>query len=362
MSLEEKLNLIRRNTVEIITESELRELLKKGGYGYIGFEPSGLVHIGWIIWARKLQDLIDAGVDMIVLAATWHAWINDKLGGDIKLIREASQFVKHFLKALGVKIKDVNFIDAEELVSDSNYWALVLKVAKKLTLARVKRATTIMGRKSSEAELDFSKLIYPCMQVADIFYLKVDIALGGTDQRRAHVLAREIAKPLGFKKPIAIHTPLLIGLGGVKRMEAGEEEMLIEYKMSKSKPETCIFVHDTPNDIRRKIRMAYCPPRQIKYNPIIEINKLILFSKEDFVLHVEREEKYGGPLDIESFSQLVELYKAGKLHPLDLKNATAEALIKELEPIRKYLNENEEAKRILKSLIDVVFKRKLKLR
>ncbi len=335
------------NVQEVITREELENLLSRGGRGYIGFEPSGLVHIGWVIWARKLQDLIDAGIEMTVLAATWHAWINDKLGGDLKLIKDAARYVRHFLEGAGVRVSKINFVDAEELVSDHNYWKLVLRVAKNLSLARVRRATTIMGRRESEAVLDFSKLIYPCMQVADIFYLGVDLALGGMDQRKAHVLAREVAPKLGYKKPVAIHTPLLIGLQGTK---GKEQEDLVGAKMSKSKPDTCIFVHDPPEIIKKKIIRAYCPPRQVEMNPILEINRLLLFSKEEFELYIDRPERYGGPLEVKSFQELANLYKEGKLHPLDLKLATAEALSKELEPIRRHFSSSAEARELAKRI------------
>jgi len=116
------------------------------------------------------------------------------------------------LEAIGVDVGKIHFVDAEELVSDKEYWSILLKSAKKTTLARVKRALTIMGRTADEAETDFSKLIYPLMQVSDIFYLDLDIALGGLDQRKAHMLARDIAEKIGRKKVVVIHTPIVSGL------------------------------------------------------------------------------------------------------------------------------------------------------
>lgn len=351
----DKLELVSRNLVEIITIEELRKLLeeKKNPRAYIGYEPSGLFHIGWLIWALKVRDLVEADFDMIILEATWHAWINDKLGGNMELIKKDALYVRHVLKALGIDTSKIRFIDAEDMVSDKGYWEILLKVTKNTTLARMKRALTIMGRKAEEAEMDFSKLVYPAMQVTDIFYLDLDVALGGTDQRKAHILAREIAEKLGYKKPIAIHTPLLTGLQGAGRMDVSgidEDVFAVEFKMSKSRPETTILVHDPPEEIKRKIRKAYCPAREVRLNPIMEINKYILFAQEGFVLHIERPEKYGGPLDIYSYEELEEMYIKGDIHPLDLKNATAEALIKFLEPVRRYFEENKEAKSLLETL------------
>jgi len=338
-----KLDLALRNTVEVILPEELEARLSSGGRvtGYLGFEPSGLVHIGWLVWMFKVRDLTSVGVDFTILEATWHAFINDKLGGDLELIRKAARLVRHVLRAVGVE-SNIRFVDAEELASDEKYWSLLLKSAKSTSLARVKRALTIMGRRAEEAELDTSKLIYPLMQVTDIFYMDLDLALGGIDQRKAHMLARELAEKLKRKKIVAVHTPLIPSLQGpsVGRMETSQieiDERYSEIKMSKSKPETAIFVTDQPEEIERKILKAYCPPKEVEDNPIISIaQNIILRIQRKFV--VERPEKYGGDIEIRSSEELIKLYKEGSLHPLDLKKAVAKELIRILEPVRNRLS------------------------
>jgi tyrosyl-tRNA synthetase len=349
--LQDRLSLIARNTQEIVTLEELQKKLeaKEKLKGYIGFEPSGLFHIGWLIWAQKLKDLVEAGVEMSVLVATWHAMINDKLGGDIELIRLAGKYAIDVLSAYGIDMGRVRVVDAEELVKDKDYWALVIKVAKNTSLARMKRALTIMGRKSEEAELDTSKLIYPAMQVSDIFYMDLDIALGGTDQRKAHMLARDVAEKLGRKKVIAIHTPLLVGLQGGQRMEGPveEDDFLSEIKMSKSKPETAIFVNDSPEEVEEKIRKAYCPRGVVENNPILQINKYIIFASPSATLKVERDIKYGGDVEFKSYEELEKVFAEGKLHPMDLKSATARMLNKILDPLRKKVQNEEYEKMII---------------
>jgi tyrosyl-tRNA synthetase len=349
MDIESRLALAMRGVEEVVTVEELRTLIETGdGKGYLGFEPSGLFHIGWLIWAYKFGELIEAGFRMKLLAATWHAWVNDKFGGDMDLIRRASQHVADVLEAIGISRSSYELVYAEDLVSDSEYWSLLLRVAKSFSLARVKRALTIMGRRADESESDFSKLIYPLMQVTDIFYMDLDLALGGIDQRKAHMLAREAAEKLRRKKIVAIHTPLLPSLSGPERMEASGErdDIMSQVKMSKSKPEGAIFVYDSPEEITGKIRKAYCPPREIEMNPIIGIARYIILRKGGTIT-IERKPEHGGTIEV-TLEELEKLYSQGQLHPLDLKNAVAGELIKILEPIRKYFESNIRALETLK--------------
>jgi len=351
LDLEERVELVKRNTLEVVTEEELRGLLEAGRpRGYLGYEPSGLVHIGWLVWMFKVRDMVEAGVDFTILEATWHAYINDKLHGNLDLIRRAARVVRAVLDSLGLEGK-VRYVDAEDLASDKEYWGLVLRVLKANSLARIKRALTIMGRRADEAELDASKLVYPAMQVSDIFYMGIEVALGGMDQRKAHMLARDTAEKLGYKKPVAVHTPIISSLKGPGRMEAAErDDLLAEVKMSKSKPETAVFLHDPPDVVRRKILRAYCPARQVEFNPIMEINRYILFAQPGFKLHVDRKPKYGGPVEYHSYEELERDFVEGRLHPLDLKNATAEALNKLLEPIRSRLLSDPEARSAIEEI------------
>lgn len=352
MDIETRLSLAERNTAEIVTKEELRRLFETNDSprGYLGYEPSGLFHIGWMIWANKVKDLINAGVKFILLEATWHAYINDKFGGNMEAIKVAARYIRHSLKALGLPVERIEFIDAEQIVADPEYWGLVIRSAKFTTLQRLKRALTIMGRKMDEAESDSSKLIYPLMQVSDIFYLDLDIALGGLDQRRAHMLQRELAEKLGRKKAVAIHTPLLTSLSGVGRaggggIKGGDIDQIAELKMSKSKPDSTILIHDSEPTIREKIRRAYCPPKETEFNPILEINKYILFANVSFELSVKKRGS-NEVLTITSYETLEELYRKEQIHPADLKDSTAGALVKILEPVRKYFSMNTEAREL----------------
>ena len=174
------------------------------------------------------------------------------------------------------------------------------------------------------------------MQVSDIFYLGVQVAYGGTDQRHAHMLARDVSKKLGWIPPVAIHTPLLTGLQAGSRMDP------IENKMSKSKPDSMISIHDDAETVKRKISKAYCPDKQVAGNPILEICKYIIFPElRDEQFLIERPEKYGGDLEFASYTSLEEAYRGG-LHPLDLKNTVTTYVNRLLEPIHNYFKNHPE--------------------
>jgi len=321
----------------IVTIEELKTVLNKDNpKGYIGFEPSGTVHLGWKICTDKIKDFLDCGFDFTVLLADWHAYINDKLDGDIEKIKLCGRYLEDCFSALGVDRGKVKFVYASDYVDDSKYWELVLRTSKATSIARVKRALDIMGREEKEADKDLSKLFYPTMQVSDIFYLDVDVAYGGMDQRHAHMLARDVSKKLNRKPPVAIHTPLLTGL------QAGGRMNPVEVKMSKSKPDSMISIHDNPDVVKSKIRKAFCPEKQVENNPILEICKFVIFPElkgETFL--IKRPEKFGGNLEFRSYLELEKAYESN-LHPLDLKNATTDYINKILLPVQKFFEKHSE--------------------
>ena len=332
----DKVETILANADEVVTKEELTEVLKKDHpKAYIGFEPSGTVHLGWKICTNKIKDFLNAGFDFTVLLADWHAYINDKLGGDIETIKLCGRYMEDCFAAMGVDTEKVTFVYASEYVSDPEYWELVLKTSKAVSVARVKRAMDIMGRGAEEAEKDLSKLFYPAMQVADIFYLDLDVAYGGTDQRHAHMLARDVAKKINMKSPVALHTPLLTGL------QAGGRMNPTEAKMSKSKPDSMISIHDTDDEVNRKLKKAYCPEKEVEGNPVLEMCKYVVFPELDDVFLIKRPEKWGGNLEFKSYQELEDAFKKD-LHPLDVKKATARYLNQILEPIRAYFKDHPE--------------------
>lgn len=340
----DKFETLTKNVVELITEDELKKVLKKDKpKGYIGFEPSGTVHLGWIICTSKIKDFLECGFDFTVLLADWHAYINDKLNGDIEKIKLCGKYMEDCFAAMGVDTKKINFVYASDYVSDPKYWETVLRVSKATSVKRVKRAMDIMGRSENEAEKDLSKLFYPAMQVSDIFYLDLDVAYGGMDQRHAHMLARDVSKKINRKSPVAIHTPLLTGLQAGGRMDP------TEVKMSKSNPDSMISIHDSSDEVNRKMKKAYCPEKIVDGNPVLEMCKYVIFPEIKAFFKIERPEKFGGNLEFKSYDELEAAF-IKDLHPLDLKNATANYINQILEPVHKYFENHSGAYNKMKKL------------
>ncbi len=349
MDIEEKLQLVTKNAEEVVTVDEMRSLLeeKKHPKAYWGFECSGLMHIGMgLICGFKIRDLVKAGFDFIIFLADWHSWINDKLGGDMEKIRACGEYFKDCFTAVGVKPDSVRYLWASDIAKDIEYWEKVIRIAKGVSLQRTWRALPIMGREMSMTDVQTAWVYYPCMQAADIFHMDLDVACASMDQRKAHMLARDVAERFSWKKPVCLHTPLLMGLQKPERREGQFDEnasinLKIGSKMSKSIPESCIFIHDTLDEIKRKIMGAYCPPKQAEGNPVLELAKYVVFPEKGS-LEVPRPRKYGGTETFESYRELEEAYVKGKLHPLDLKNGVAEALVETLSPVREYFRSHPE--------------------
>lgn len=339
MKVEEKIQLVKKApTQEIITEEELRSLFeeKEEPGHYIGLEISGLLHLGSLILTGfKLRDLIAAGVKATVYLADWHSAINRKLGGDWDRIRAAADY---YADAFRYFVPGIRIILGSDLYKGNDrYWKNVLEFSKNVSFARASRTLTIMGRSAKE-KLDLAQYFYPPMQAVDIHELQADIAHAGMDQRKVHMLAREVYPKLGWKPPIALHHELLLGLAKPQRGGLDEDEahdMIFSSKMSKSNPEASIFIHDSEEQIYSKMKKAYCPPKQEEMNPVLQYVRLLIFHEKSS-FKVEREAKYGGDIIFRSYQEVLQEYSAGRLHPEDLKIAVAREVNDMIRDVRKH--------------------------
>ncbi len=300
------IDLIERNTVEIITTKELEDVIKKREKrAYVGYEPSGKIHLGHMLTINKMIDLQEAEFKIIILLADLHAYLNKK--GELSEIREIADYNKDCFLAMGLDPKKTEFVMGSEIELSEDYSTYVYKLALETTIRRARRSMDMISKE--EADPKVAQVVYPLMQVIDMIALNVDVAVGGIDQRKIHMLARDNLPKLGFAPPVCVHLPLIHGLDGDEKMSSSKNNF--------------ISVDDSTDEIREKIKESFCPPKIAADNPIMEIFKYQIIPKFNEI-EIKRPEKYGGDLTLKSYEELEKMYTDGKLHPADLKNSSFE--------------------------------------
>jgi len=319
---EEKLKLLESNTAEIITGEELKELVASGKQikVYAGYEPSGKIHLGHALSVNKLIDFQKTGAEVIVLLADFHAYLNRK--GTLEEIRKTADYNRKCFTALGLDEKKTRFILGSEIQLSGEYFINLQKLALETTLLRAKRSMDVVGR--AEENPSVARVIYPLMQVIDMAALDVDVAIGGLDQRKIHMLGRDNLAKLGFKAPVCIHLPIIHGLDGSEKMSSSLGNF--------------VSIDDSDEEIKRKIKQAYCPEGVIEGNPILELYHYFIFPKvgEDKV-EIKRPEKFGGNLCYSAYKEMEKDFAEKKVHPADLKSNLAEQITANLSEVRKRL-------------------------
>ncbi|WP_134671058.1 tyrosine--tRNA ligase [Halorussus marinus] len=321
--------LIARNTDEVVTDEEVRELAEapEGKRVYVGYEPSGVLHIGHMLTANKLIDLQEAGMEVVVLLADVHAYLNGK--GSFEEIEETAEKMRQQFLAYGLDAERTEFVYGSEYQLDEEYALDLHKLELDTTLNRAQRA---MAEIQGDETAKVSHVVYPLMQALDIEYLDLDLAVGGLDQRKVHMLMREELPEIGYDARPCLHTPILADLG------TGEG------KMSSSSGVT-ISMEDSPEDIAEKVNSAFCPPTRDPEgdleNPVLEIFRYHVFPRFETVV-VERPDEYGGDLEYDDYESLAADLEGGELHPADAKGALAEYLNELVAPGREKLRELEE--------------------
>ncbi len=325
MTPEEKFQLIKRNIEEIVTEKELKELLKKKKKPcmYLGTAITGKPHIAYFLPVLKMADFLKAGFQVKLLLADLHGAL-DGTPWDLleKRYKYYSKVMPLMFKAIGANIKNFEIIKGSSFQKKENYQFDILRMSTEISINDCKRAAAEVVKFGDNPKL--SGLIYPIMQALDEEYLKVDIQYGGTDQRKIFMFARESLPKIGYKRRIEVMNPMIPGLMGKK--------------MSASDPQSKIDLADDEKTVKDKIKSAYCEPGIIQDNGILSFVKHVLMiiktdKGEKFI--IKRPAKFGGNIEFDNYAGIEKAYKTKKLHPLDLKNAVAEEINKLLAPFRK---------------------------
>ena len=316
--------LLTRSTAEVVTDEELAAIAAdpEGKRAYVGYEPSGVLHIGHLLTANKLLDLQEAGMEVVVLLADVHAYLNGK--GTFEAIRETAARMQEQFLAYGLDPARTEFVYGSSYQLEEDYLLDLLALATETSLNRAQRA---MAELQHDETASVSHVVYPLMQALDIEYLDLDLAVGGMDQRKVHMLAREVLPSLGYDARPCIHTPILADL------TTGEGKM-------SSSAGVPISLADDSTDLAEKVQSAFCPPTREpedgREHPVLELFEYHVFPRTGSVT-VERPAEYGGDVSYSDYESLAEALDAGELHPADAKSALAAELDALLEPGRRAL-------------------------
>jgi len=348
----ECVQLVCENDGELVAgEGQLAKLFSDNPHPvcYDGFEPSGRMHIAQgVLKAINVNRLTKAGCVFVFWVADWFGLLNNKMGGDLDKIQTVGRYFVEVWKAVGMDMQNVRFLwAADEINKNSDrYWLLVLTIARSFNISRIKRCSQIMGRSDGDDQAA-ATIMYPCMQCADVFYLHADICQLGMDQRKVNVLAREFLDRPECKEQR--QKPIIASHGMIPGLLQGQE------KMSKSDPDSAIFMEDSFEDVQRKVKKAYCPAKEIKdsngsrINPCVDYVRQLVFPKEGR-FDVERSPEHGGNLSFTSPDEFEKAFVAGEVHPADLKKSLVFAIDRMIEPVREHFRKNPEANELLEKV------------
>lgn len=327
---DEKLNIIKRNLQEVLGEERLRGIVEERDLRvYWGTATTGKPHVAYFAPMIKIADFLKAGCNVTVLLADLHGYLdNMKAPWELMALRTKyyEAVIKAMLNAIGVPLDKLRFIQGTDYQLGSKYTLDVYRLASMVTEHDAKKA----GAESvKQVKIPLiSGLLYPGLQALDEEYLECDVQFGGVDQRKIFTFAEKYLPMLGYKKRIHMMNPMVPGLTGAK-MSASDEDSKID-------------LLDSPLDLKKKLKRAFCEPGNVSDNGILSFVKHVLFPlRHGQAFFVERKPENGGPLEFFTHEALKECFAKEELHPVDLKAAVESYLNQLLDPIRREFSSPE---------------------
>ncbi|KAL4244777.1 Tyrosine--tRNA ligase [Abortiporus biennis] len=367
---EAKYELITRRLQEVLGGDIIKAILAEGKTpkAYWGSAPTGRPHIGYFVPLTKIADFLRAGVEVTVLLADLHAFL-DNMKAPLDLVKHRTKYYEFILFAvfhsLGIPTEKLRVVEGTSYQLTKEYNLDSYRLAAIVTEHDAKKAGAEVVKQVESPLL--SGLIYPGLQALDEQYLGCDFQFGGVDQRKIFTFAEQYLPRLGYAKRAHLMNAMVPGLGGGK--------------MSSSDPNSKIDFLDPPSVVKKKIRAAFCEEGNIEENGVLAFAGAVVFpisqlrlerlkgetgsdkeegkgavgdqspftledAPEGTIFSIARKENYGGNLHYKSFKDMEDDFKEKRLYPKDLKDAVAGAIIKLLEPIQKQFEENPEWKEV----------------
>lgn len=295
----EQLDIIKRGTVEIISEKELLVKLeqsvktKKPLNIKAGFDPTAPdIHLGHTVLLRKMRHFQDLGHNVIFLIGDFTGRIGDPTGRDEKRVQLSKEDVLENAKTYEKQIFRILDREKTKIVFNSQWCSSmtfedVVNLSSKYTVARMLERDDFSKRYKSNKPISILEFLYPLIQGYDSVKLEADVELGGTDQKFNLLVGRELQREYNMQSQVVITMPLLEGLDGVQ-------------KMSKSLG-NYISINDKPSDI---------------YGKTMSISDVLMWRYYELLTDVSFEEINKMKADVEE----------SKLHPKKAKENLAELI------------------------------------
>merc|ERR1712038_1147703 len=331
LSVEEKKTLINRNLQEVLGEDRIDEIMKTRDLKiYWGTATTGKPHIAYFVPMSKVADFLTAGCEVTILFADLHAYL-DNMKAPWELLKLRTEYYEHVIKAMltsiGVSLDKLRFVRGTDYQLSKEYTLDVYRLSSIVTEHDARKAGAEVVKQVQHPLL--SGLLYPGLQALDEQYLGVDAQFGGVDQRKIFTYAEKYLPSLGYAKRAHLMNPMVPGLTGAK--------------MSSSEADSKIDLLDSPADIKKKLKKAFCEPGNITDNGVLSFCKFVVFpvalKGERFT--IERPEQHGGNAYFEDYENLEQAFAKEEVHPGDLKAAVEKYLNRLLDPVRKIFESPE---------------------
>jgi len=325
LSIEEKKALISRNLQEVLGEDRIDEILKTRDLKiYWGTATTGKPHIAYFVPMSKVADFLSAGCEVTILFADLHAYL-DNMKAPWELLKLRTEYYEHVIKAMlssiGVPLDKLRFVKGTDYQLSKEYTLDVYRMSSIVTEHDARKAGAEVVKQVSHPLL--SGLLYPGLQALDEQYLGVDAQFGGVDQRKIFTYAEKYLPNLGYAKRAHLMNPMVPGLTGAK--------------MSSSEADSKIDLLDSANEVKKKLKKAFCEPGNITDNGVLSFCKYVIFpvalKGEKFTIN--RPDQHGGDVNFANFEELEQSFAKEEIHPGDLKSAVERYLNRLLDPVRK---------------------------
>lgn len=280
------------------------EGLKKGEKSAIvsGLNPSGTLQLGHkIVFDTNRLFQKEYGIPVFIPLSDDESYVAKKTNSRMDAVKHGVGLIIDIL-AFGFDPK------LTKVVFDfyfTDIFSTAMTLSRHVTMSEIK---AVYGYQNDE---NVGLHFYPNVQSAHVLLPQINYGIKnvlvpiGPDEDSHLRLCRDIASRAGYNKPAILHAKFMPGIDGLK--------------MSKSRPEAAIFLHDDPDTVSKKISRAFSggrdtieEHRKLGGNPDVDISFIYLSTYF---------------LDVNESTKLRQDYLNGKILSGELKKILIEKIV-----------------------------------